>query len=95
MHEHEGQLFLSKIPVVKSKGSDGGGRWPFGTFHTDGPLMDAKRGLKYDMKQNIGKVSYLFMLLITERKIVIAVDKTGRHHFDQVTKVNLTSHETH
>lgn len=57
--------------------------------------MDAKRGLKYDMKQNIGKVSYLLMLLITERKIVIAVDETGRHHFDQVTKVNLTSHETH
>lgn len=58
--------------------------------------MDAKGGLKYDIKQNIDKVSVSpYKLLITEGEIVTAVEKAGGHHFDQVIKVNIASNGTH
>lgn len=58
--------------------------------------MDAKRGLKNDIKQNIDKVSESpYKLLITKGEIVTAVAKTGGHHFDQVIKVNIASNGTH
>lgn len=43
---------------MKTEGSDRNRKWPFSTHHTDGPWVDTEETeLRYDMKQDICKVS--------------------------------------